>query len=133
MNNSERKQIAKIIVKVEDIDHSIEKHWNPFPGDVTDNPQAKLQTIKAMLNELLNPPNEGDTMIDQEKFYWACRKYGLGKLTKALGLSETGFQRKMKNPTEKFYVDEYVKICQLLHPEAPALEAIAQYLVTEKG
>ena len=70
-------------------------------------------------------------MIDQEKFYWACRKYGIGKLTKALGLSETGFQRKMKNPTEKFYVDEYLDICRLLHPRLTDASAINQYLTGE--
>ena len=67
-------------------------------------------------------------MIDQEKFYWACRKHGLYKLAKALGISDTAIQRKMYNPTEKFYVDEYVKICQLLHPRLSTPNAINQYL-----
>ena len=43
-------------------------------------------------------------MIDQEKFYWACRKYGLDKLSEAIGISTTAMGRKLKNPTEKFYV-----------------------------
>ena len=67
-------------------------------------------------------------MIDKEKFYWACRKYGLYKLADALGLCHTAMGRKMHNPTEKFYVDEYVSICRILHPHLSTPNAINQYL-----
>ena len=42
-------------------------------------------------------------MIDKEKFYWACRKYGLYKLADALGLCHSAIGKKMHNPTENLY------------------------------
>lgn len=66
-------------------------------------------------------------VINREQFYWDCYKQGIGKIAKKLGLSSSGLQRKLKCPTEKLYVDELFKICKILQPEMPVLEALAYY------
>ena len=66
-------------------------------------------------------------VIDQETFYWDCRKEGLSKIADKLGLSHSAFQKKLKCPTTKFYVDELFKICKILHPDTPVLDVIRHY------
>ena len=65
--------------------------------------------------------------IDQDKFYWDCYKKGLGNIADKLGLSRSGFQRKIKCPTEKLYIDELFTICEILRPDAPVLETVQYY------
>ena len=67
-------------------------------------------------------------MIDQEKLYWDVFKHGIGKIAKKLGISESTLSRKLKEPTSKFYVDEYLQICQILHPNLKTATAVNKYL-----
>ena len=67
-------------------------------------------------------------MINKEEFYWKCRRYGLGKLAEGIGLSPSGIQKKMYDPTNNFRIGEYIKICRILHPEIPTEKAMSLYI-----
>ena len=67
-------------------------------------------------------------MINQQELYWDCFKHGIGKIAKKLGISESTLSRKLKEPTSKFYVDEYLQICQILHPKQKIIKSIEYYL-----
>lgn len=65
--------------------------------------------------------------INRETFYWDCRKKELNKIADQLGIAHSTFHKKLKDPTKKLYADELFKICEILQPEMPVLEALAYY------
>ena len=67
-------------------------------------------------------------MIDKDTFYWACRRHGLAKLAKVIGITPTGIQKKMYNPTRNFKVSEYITICQTLHPKMSLEKSMSIYI-----
>ena len=65
--------------------------------------------------------------IDQERFYWACRKEGIANLAEKLGLSPSSIQRKLRDPQAHLYVDELFTICEILNPKVCVLDTIKHY------
>ena len=67
-------------------------------------------------------------MINQKKLYWDVRDFEIQKMADILGLSHTGLGQKLKDPTEKLYVDEFIAICETLHPKQKLIKTLEYYL-----
>ena len=53
-------------------------------------------------------------IIDTKKLKHECRDYGQAKIARQLGITPSHFTIKLKDPTNKLYVNEFLTICSLL-------------------
>ena len=67
--------------------------------------------------------------IDQQKLYWECRRVGMTELAEILGIEAATLSRKVKNPTKKLYVDEFLTICEAIKGEELTPADIERFLV----